>query len=289
MGLSSKKSKSTTNQNTTMNVTPTNAPFVSQGIEGLAGKITDTFKNLDPYSLVAGPDPLQTQAAGMAAGLGQGARTLGQIAKGGQITGQSLLDNLQSYMSPYTKDVVDTSLADYDYGAGQTRAQNQLSLAGDDTFGGSGGAIQTALSEDAIDRGRGALSAGLRDQAFNTGAGLSSSDADRRQQAQIADLSARIAAATGQGQEQRANIGTQADIGEMLRQIEAAKRLAPVTAVGAESSLFSGLPLDLFHGTNATGTLNSTTKTKQSGAALTDWLSYFAANAQAAAGMGGGG
>lgn len=290
MGLSSKKSSSKTNQQTSMTTTPTNPAFVTQGIEGLAGKIGDTFKSLDPYSLVAGPDPLQTQAAGLAAGLQQTGRGFGQAAdiyKGLAGGGGSILDHLGDYMSPYTKDVVDTSLADYDFGAGQTRAQNQLALAGDTTFGGSGGAIQTALSEDAINRGRGSLSAGLRDQAFNTGAGLASSDMERQLQAKLAAASGLTQNAQVRGSEDRANIGAQADIGEMLRQIEAARKLAPVTALGAESSLFSGLPLDLLHGTKQEGTLNSTTKSKQSGGGLTDWLNFFAANAQAAAKMGG--
>ena len=199
----SKKTKTTTNETRVM--TPNNPAWVTSGMEGLAGKITN-YGNLDPYSLVAGPDALQTQAAKSAAGLtsptayqdainalkgisGQGANTYAPSMFGGadlgaaqQAQSASLLDNLQQYMSPYTKDVVDTSLADYDVGAGQTRAQQALEMAGSGAFGGSGSAITRSMTEDALTRGRGSLSAGLRDQGFQRGAALSSEDADRRQQ-----------------------------------------------------------------------------------------------------------
>jgi hypothetical protein len=305
MGLSTKKTKSTTNQNTTANVTPTNLPGIDTQVSGLAGRIGDTFKTLDPMSLVPNADPLQTQAGQGAAnlttnpGYGQASDILRGVAGAGpqSVHSASLLDNLQNYMSPYTKDVVDTSLADYDQGAGYTRAQNQLSLAGDTTFGGSGGAIQTSLSNDNIDRGRGALSAQLRDQAFNTGAGLSAQDAGFRQQASLANASlaeqalARQGAAAGgladvagaQGTDQRANIDAQSRMGDILRQIAAAKGLAPVTGLGLESSLLNGLPLDLFKGSNATGSLSGTSTTKESGASLSDWVSQLGALATAAA------
>jgi hypothetical protein len=282
-----KKSRSTTNQNTTATMTPTNPQWVTDSVQGLGGKITDTFKNLDPYSLVPGADPLQTQAASSAAGLtaspayGQASDILGRVANAGPSTVQAgdIQSGISGFMNPYLKDVVDTSLADYNQGAGYTRAENKLALAGDTTFGGSGGAIQTMLSNDAIDRGRGTLAAGLRSGAYDRAASLAAQQAGMNQQASLASgqfneqaLSRQGDAATGmaniagaQGADTRANIGTQADIGAILRQIEAARRGAPVTALGAESSLIGGLPLDLFRGSNATGSLAGKTKTSQSG------------------------
>jgi hypothetical protein len=147
------------------------------------------------------------------------------------------------------------------------------------------------LSNDALDRGRGTLAAGLRSGAYDRAASLAAQQANMNQQASLASgqfneqaLSRQGDAATGmaniagaQGTDTRANIGTQADVGAILRQIEAARRGAPVTALGAESSLIGGLPLDLFKGQNATGSLSGTDVKTTSGADLGDWLKMLAA------------
>lgn len=277
--------------------TPTNPTWVDPQIQTLTGKTVDLAAQ-DPHSFIAGPDQLQTQAGQAAAGLTaddasfDSAKTLfGKLMAGGAqsydpatVHPNSILPNLQAYMSPYTHDVVDSSLADYDFGAGQTRAANRLALAGDDTFGGSGGAIQTALSEDAIDRGRASLSAQLRDQGFTTGAGLAGQDADRRQQAQLANMAAfnrarefnageadtaaaRQAAAaqglaqtaTSQQAAQTGAIDTQAQIGGILQALQQAQQGAPLTVNSALSGDYSSLvgALSLLHGQNSTGTSTS--------------------------------
>ena len=94
MGISSKKtsSKTTTNQNTTMNTQPTNPTFVTQGIEGLAGKIGDVFGQVGS-NIVAGPNPLQTLAGNAAGALGNvggyggGGGPQGMAAMGGPVSG----------------------------------------------------------------------------------------------------------------------------------------------------------------------------------------------------------
>lgn len=371
MGLSSKKTKQTTNQNTTATMTPTNLPGIDTQVSGLATRIGDTFKGLDPYSLVPGADPLQKQAASSAAGLGtypgyggnsgqtnmsdpaffsggggmadaqraqldigtgggamsaqvgganpgqpvpQGIgggspssgnpygdamNTLRDVSQAGGSSVQAgdIASGIPALMNPYVNMVRDTALADYNNGAGYTRAENKLSLAGDTTFGGSGGAIQTALSNDAIDRGRGTLSAGIMKDGYDRAAALAAQQAGFNQQASLANgqfneqaLGRQAGAAAGlagvagaQGADTRANISTQNDMGNILRQIEAARRGAPIAALGAESNLLSGLPLDLFKGSNATGSLSGTSTTKESGAGLGDWLNFFAANAASAA------
>lgn len=310
MGLSTKRttsdttSNSTTNQNTTINQNttgtraPVNPAFVTSGIEGLAGKIGQVF-GADPTSFVAGADPLQMLAAGNAGrllglgnntGVAPGMDIMKSVAGAGPnlagvSTGKSasLLDNLKAYMNPYTDSVTKAALGDYDYGAGQTRAENKLALAGDTTFGGSGGAIQTALSEDAINRGRGALSAQLNADAFNTAAGLSGDDANRRQQMSLANMTAQnqgamfnagqqdnmldrrltsggalVQAGLGADANTRANLATQADMGSMLRDINQQKAQSPLQSLLAQIGAFNGLPLDLLHGENTTGSLSGT-------------------------------
>lgn len=103
----------------------------------------------------------------------------------------SLLEGLDKYMSPYTGQVVDAALSDFDYGAGQTRANQALDEARSGAFGGSGAAIGRSLTEGEIMRGRGSLSAQLRDQGFTRGADLSARDAGFRNDASRFNADAR--------------------------------------------------------------------------------------------------
>lgn len=147
-----------------------------------------------------GYDPTTYQGQGYTANnyTGQGYNAEGYNAAQGTAQGynaqtgkaSSLLDNLGAYMSPYTGQVVDAALSDYDYGAGQTLAQQKLDERRNGAFGDSGLAITRSQTSDALTRGRGSLSAGLRDQAFNTGANLSNLDAGRRQEMDVTNLGA---------------------------------------------------------------------------------------------------
>jgi len=228
-----KKTKSSSQSTSTATRTPINPEWVTSGLQGLGGKIMG-LADQDPRSFVAGPSTLQTKAFNDAAGLtvsprfnqagdiftrvaGAGANTYdpsqGQATRAGQVAdweGQgydaatfnasSLLEGLDKYMSPYTGQVVDTALADYDFGAGETRANQALEEARSGAFGGSGAAITRALTEDSLTRGRGTLSAGLRDTAFTRGAGLSATDAGFRNQALAANAAAANAAAAFRAQ-----------------------------------------------------------------------------------------
>lgn len=267
----SKSSKTETTQNVASHMTqaPTNPDWVSNGLQGLGGTLTG-LGQADPSSFVAGPDPLQLQAGQAASGLsvspdfGKAAAGFGGIGDH-SVAGASLLDGLAGYMSPYTDQVVNTSLADYDHNAGYTRAQDTLARAGDETFGGSGGAIQTAMSNDNIDRGRATLDAQLRDQDFQVGAGLSGQDAQRRQEAQAASAANAIAAAQGlsvnataQNNAANTNINTQSTIGQILQLLAQQRAAAPLATAGALDSMWSALPLGLLHGQTSDGTQNST-------------------------------
>lgn len=209
-GSKSKTSETSTSSfnNSTTAIVPDWARSLTEGVAGRVGELN----RLDPHSLFAPAHALQQQAAGQAAGLsgmGEAFTRGGELMRGaaeadahtyqpGELTGatlgrhteaasHSLLDNLDAYMSPYRKQVVDAALADFDFGAGQTRAQQDLELAGSGAFGGSGAALTRAATEDALVRGRATTSANLLDQMFGRGAALSSEDAGRRQQASLAN------------------------------------------------------------------------------------------------------
>lgn len=316
--MSKKSTTSSTTDNTnnfSATTTPSNPEWVTKGIGDLGGSVLDLSKS-DPYSYVAGPHALQTQAGNLAGSLtgspdnfnGAADATRGAMSAGAMYTKPaSLLDNLQGYMNPYTNDVVNTTLRGFDQNANQTRAQQLLDLGNDSTFGGSGGSILRAQTEGQLGLSRAQTEAQLRDQAFNTGAGLSNEDANRVQQSRLANQTeyetALQRAFQGAGQlgnlstaydaNQRANAQTMAGIGGTLQGIDQTHAGAPLALAGLTSGLFNNLPLNLLHGQTqngtSTGTSNSTGTTKQSGASLGDWLSYFAANAQAAAQAGGGG
>ena len=98
----------------------------------------------------------------------------------------SVLDRLSSYMTPFRDQVLAAAMDDYDAESGRRRATQDLELAGQGAFGGSGAALTRSLTEGELARGRNSRLAGLLDQMFTQGAGLSSGDADRRQQASTA-------------------------------------------------------------------------------------------------------
>lgn len=296
----SKKQKTTSTQTST----PTNPEWVTQGAQNLNSTIQGLGAK-DPTSYVAGANPLLTQAASNAGSLGtspyygQAADIFGKAAEQttNPVQASSLLDGLQNYMNPYTKDVVDTTLADFDYNAGQQRAQAQLDEANSGAFGGSGAAITRSMLGDTLARARASTAAGLRSDAFNTGAGLSAQDAGMRQQAalanqqaQMADLQRQLQAAGGlaglgaqQGQDQRANVGLQGTLGGQLQAIDQAKAQAPLTLAQLQSSMFSGLPLNLFNGNTTTG--SSTTKISDPMGTLSQLLQAGGSAAQGAAAL----
>lgn len=126
--------------------------------------------------------------------------------------------------------------------------------------------------------------------ALNTGGQFNAGQRDAALTRQAQGAGGLVDTANSQQTQQRANIDMQSQLGEILRQIQTQQGAAPIAALGMESDLWNSLPFDLFKGSNSTGTLSgtSTSKTKESGASLSDWLSYMAANAQAAATAGAG-
>jgi hypothetical protein len=259
--------------------TPTNPEWVTSGAKARADVIGDLDK-IDPYSLIPGMNPLLDRAASSALGLGSTAGWYGEAADaarrqlsggggGGGVTAASLLDGLEAYISPYTQNVVDAALGDFDFTAGQTRAAQKLAEANSGAFGGSGAALTRSMTEDALTRGRASTEANLRDAAFKLGAQLSGQDADRRQAASVANAqlgeqaAARALQAAGllgnlAGEfdaNVRGNVGVQSQLGDMFRGYEKERLMAPFTKEQLLNSMFNQLPLELFHGSNTKETI----------------------------------
>ena len=335
----SKKTKTTTSSTQTR--TPNNPTWVTEGLAGVGGALQGLMGR-DPTTFVAGPSTLQTKAFDNAGGLtsspyfGQAGDIFGRVAGAGANTYQaegydptkagtamgydpvtassqgytasSLLEGLERYKSPYEADVVNTALADFDFGAGATRANQALDEARSGAFGGSGAAITRALTESDLARGRAATSAQLRDQMFTRATGLSATDAASRNraaefaaqaanQASLANAAAANQAAAFRaqamndagrynagaqdtalarqlqagnalgalgetmGNDTRANIALQGELGRDQQALDQARAQAPLSVLQQIAATYGGMPLNLLSGETVNDNRTSTVKT----------------------------
>jgi hypothetical protein len=144
------------------------APFIEAAGKTYLDDLTKaigTTKAIDPTTFmgqpfVAGQDPLQTQAYGLASGLGSYAPYL-QTAAGA--TGPTAY---QSYMSPYQADVIKTTMDEYDIQAGKGLPSLAAAAYGADAYGGGRAGVQRAEYQTTSDRNRAALYAQLQQAGY---------------------------------------------------------------------------------------------------------------------------
>lgn len=241
--MTSKSTKQTTNQTTT----PQNPAWVSNALEGYTGKIND-FAQIPASSLVAPASPLQNQAFEQAGQIGGGSGLFGEAA--GVARGAVNNGSAQSFMSPYTQQVVDTTLAGYDQNAGQQQAALAAKGAANGSFGGSRFGVAEGLLGGQLAQGRAGTEAQLRDQAYNTGMGYYG-DAQNRNLA-AGGLLSNIGSA--QDANNRSNIGLMADLGGQQRGIDADYRTADLSMLQALGQLYGQGQYGLFQGSNTQGT-----------------------------------
>jgi len=223
--MGKKKTKTSSTETSRTVTTPIRPDWVDAQAQGLNEALTDLGRR-DPAASVAPVSDLERRASEGAVGLGVGAGWGGggtdwtNWGRAGPVTGPatgpalgagpgpdlsgaalsgpvvigrgeapqaaSVLDNLSAYMTPFRDQVLAAAMGDYDAEAGRRRAAQDLELAGQGAFGGSGAALTRSLTEGELARGRNSRLAGLLDQMFAQGASLSAGDADRRQQASTA-------------------------------------------------------------------------------------------------------
>lgn len=133
------------------------------------------------------------------------------IAPAQNVAAQKFTDsNIDDYMNPYANQVVDASLADLDQNYKRSMNQSGLLQAAGGAFGGGRHAIREAQVVDDYLRNVGSTSSQLRNQAFNSAAGLIQSDQNRALQAsqsnQQAGLQRAIQQAQFEQQENQANM-----------------------------------------------------------------------------------
>ena len=144
------------------------APFIEAPAKAYLGELESAIggiKDLDVSQLygpqfVAGPGGLQTQAEGLASGLGSFQPYLTSAAAS---TGPTAY---QSYMSPYQSDVIDTTLAEYDRQAQMQMPAMAANAVAAGAFGGGREGVQRAEYQSASDRNRAALQAQLLQTGF---------------------------------------------------------------------------------------------------------------------------
>ena len=176
------------------------AAYVTQ-LQNVTGKLKDAdLSGQYGSQFVAGQDPLQAQAQQIAqqgigayqpflqsAGAlqGQAQATAGQA---GQFVGPNAY---QQFMSPYQRDVIDTTLAEFDVQSqkGMPALAAQAVNAG--AFGGGREGVQRAEYQQSSDRNRAALQAQLLGQAFGqaqqaAGQAFGQQQSMAQQQAQLA-------------------------------------------------------------------------------------------------------
>ncbi len=282
----SKKTKSTGSTTSHTVTAPTNPDWVTNMAQSLNLGI-QKIGGASPYDYVAPVSALERQAESGAAGLaalrGGDAKTAGSDAwfstmlngTAPSVSSASLLDNLSSYYNPYRDQVTNAAMADFDANAGKTRAAQDLAIAGQGAFGGSGAALAKSQTEGELARARSSQLSQMLSDMFTTSAGLSGQDADDRQQASSAnaqlalqDSQMKIQGALDRANSNRADISTQAALGAQLRSADDAMRKAPINTLGSQIDMFSGLPTSLFTGqvADSTGTSNNTTR--ESGATV---------------------
>ena len=130
-----------------------------------------------------------------------------------QISQQNLLDpakGYQQFMSPYQKEIIDTTMQEYDIQAGRGRqaVRDRAMTAG--AFGGAREGIEMGLYQSESDRNRAALLAGLTGQGYN--------QALSQQQQQLANLQGMATYETGLEQEGIASLQALGQQNQLLEQ-----------------------------------------------------------------------
>jgi hypothetical protein len=228
-----------TNSNSTSTTTPNAPSWATSALQGFTDK-ANAFGNLDPSTLVAPANGLQTQAATGASNLGGWADTLGQ-AKG-------LLGG-DPYGNPYTDSVIKSSLNDFDTSAAQQSSALRAQQAGAGAFGGSGFGIATGQLAGQQGRARAALDSGLRSDAYD------------KQQANNLSQAGLLGQLASTGDTlQNNDITQQAAQGATMRGIDASQRTAGLSQLQALGSLLGMGQYGLLTGqtTNASGTSKTT-------------------------------
>ena len=117
-----------------------------------------------------GMGDIQRDASGQVTGFTGGTGIASYQPYLDQISQQNLLDpatGYQQFMSPYQKEIIDTTMQEYDIQAGKGRQQIRDNAMNVGAFGGARQGVEMAEYQTGSDRNRAALLAGLYGQGYN--------------------------------------------------------------------------------------------------------------------------
>ena len=222
------------------------APFIEaaakpylEKIQEVYGKPVDVSKFMG-QQFVAGPGALQTQAEGLAGGLGgfQPYLQAAQAATGPQA--------YQQYMSPYQQDVIQSTLAEYDFQAQKGLPQLAAQAIGAGAFGGGREGVQRAEYQAMSDRNRAALFAQLQQQGFGQAQQLAAQQFGQQSSlAQLAPslLGQQISGLSALGAQQQGQTQAGLTAQQQLAQAQATEEQQRLSQLGAGiTSLIAGYP-----------------------------------------------
>ena len=136
----------------------------------VAGQTAFQQKGAQRLADMYGMGDIQRDATGQVTGF-QGATGIASYQPYlDQISQQQLLDPAQGYkdfMSPYQREIIDTTMADYDIQAGKGRQTIRDQAMNVGAFGGARQGVEMAEYQTGSDRNRAALLAGLYGQGYN--------------------------------------------------------------------------------------------------------------------------
>jgi hypothetical protein len=122
-----------------------------------------------------GMGAIQRDASGMLTGFTGGTGIASYQPYLDQISQQQLLDPAEGYkdfMSPYQKEIIETTMQDYDIQAGKGRQQIRENAMDVGAFGGARQGVEMGTYQSESDRNRAAMLAGLRGQGYQQALGL---------------------------------------------------------------------------------------------------------------------
>ena len=168
----------------------------------VAGPTAFQQKAAQQMASMYGMGDIQRDATGMVTGFKDATGVASYQPYVDQISQQKLLDptGYQQFMSPYQKEIIDTTMQEYDIQAGKGRQaiSDQAYQAG--AFGGGRHGIQAAEYQSSSDRDRAALLAGLYGQGYQQALG--------QQQQQLGNLQTMAGFVPGLQQQQYTDIAT---------------------------------------------------------------------------------
>lgn len=277
-------SHSSTDENSTSNTSSssTSTPIVPDWASTLTQNVANQVGGLvgaNPQSQVAPVNSLQNLAAANATNLSGTPWDYNAAADLTASVGQAKAPDISSYinqfMNPYLQQVVGATSADLDANDAKVRAQQALSLAGSGAFGGSGAALAQSATEGELDRARATSIGNLLSQGYSQALSGAQAQAQLQQQQMQQRLgAANQLASIGSEYDAglRANAATQAAVGDDLRNVAQQQAQAPITSTQQVVAMLSGLPINLFTGSQT----NGTSSTAASGTKNTDTTSVNA-------------